>query len=312
MNPKATIIILIIVCLLGASIFWLWQRQPKVKSAQTSAQTTTQQSTDTTAQNDSLQITAPKNESIVTTSKTSINGKTQTASYVVIYSNSINTVVKSDKDGNFQTDINLTDGLNLISIQTITGDPQKRITKSLTIWSAKKDPGASAVYAGSVKNIFDTVLTITTQNGDKTVNTSKSTQVNLPNGEEEQAIKQATASANQKIRIGDFAIALGDPAQSGNKDTITGRSIQIIRDNKPQNNEDFVAGTTLTGVKLNLFSAKSVVDSKIWEFTLNKNTSIQLNGQDAKQDAVVKDKNAIIIFHKEDDKKVADLVYLTN
>ncbi len=306
---KTAVLFLIVVAFI-AVIFGLWQLQPAAKP-QTILSEKSQ-----TAPPPEDQAFEPKDGSVLGNKTVTFKGKMLPASLIFIVSNDFQTAVKTSADGAFQKEVTLSPGLNLINVISVLGDLSKDAQKSRVLYFTPSSPGAS-VAAGSVKTIFDNVITINTLNGQKNVKTATATTFSFP----KDATQKESSESAKDIRVGDYAIALGDTV---NTDTIAAKSITIIRDNKPQNNETYVVAKILTAPKLNLFTAKTNKDSKILELTLTKTTQGLLDGKDArppttdavgnvgqaKVDDIQKDKNAIIIYHTEGDKKVVDLIYL--
>jgi len=294
----ATILILIILFIYG--IYWLWQRQPKSNNPQPSP-TTTGQTKDEKNQQD-FKLT-PNDFSVLTSKKVKFEGTVTPNVYFLIFSNSSQSIGKSDSNGNFQTETDLVDGLNLVSVATVSSNFQIKNPKSLTFLVAKDKNDGDTVFAGSVKTIFDTLITISTLGSQKSIQTSKSTKINLPVDKNEKA---ATGSALENIRIGDYLIVQGG---SQKENELSAKKIDVIRENKPQNTKQLILAKILTATRQNLFSAKDQ-NSKIFEFTIGKNSQISIDGKEAKSADIVKDKNAIIVYHPENDKNIVDLVYL--
>jgi len=291
-----------ILLLLSYSIWWLWQRQPKPKVQETASTQIKQEKSREPEQN--IEI-FPKNFSILTKGTVKLEGKLSPNSYVLIYSNDTNSISKSEENGKFSGEIDLKDGLNLIGIIEYSADLKELSKKTLVYFAAaedKKSGFGQIVYAGSVKNIFDNNFVISVTSGvDKNIKTTKSTTLEIPQDEEE-----ATLSALDAVRVGDFAIATGEISQ----DTLTAKYFQIIREGKPQINMQVLPVKILSNVKNNALSASSITDSKITEFTLSKTAQIlnSTNKLDIKQ--VEKNKIAIIVFTEEKNKKNVSLLYI--
>lgn len=292
---KTAVLFLIVAAFIGI-IFGLWQLQPKAKP-----QTTVLSEKSQSAPPDD-QAFEPKDGSVLGSKTVTFKGKMLPNSIVFIVSNDFQTAVKATSDGAFQKEITLSPGLNLVNVISVSQDLSKDTQKSQILYLAQNQQGTS-VAAGSVKTIFDNVITLNTLNGQKNVKLSPATTASFP---KDATQKESTESAKD-IRVGDYAIALGDTV---NSDTIAAKSVTIIRDNKPQNNEAYTVAKILTAPKQNLFTVKTNRDAKILELTLTKNTQGLSDGKDAKIDEIQKDKNVIIIYHPDGDKKVVDLVYL--
>ena len=299
---------LLILVILSAGIFFLWQRQPKPKSDKVLAENTTQSSsTSSSEQLEKIQLKNPQDQSVITSAKINISGKTTPNSYLAILSNSDIAITKTDNNGDFTKEVELTTGLNLIDLKIATLDAKENFTKSLTLWYDKNGQASgSAIYAGNVKNIFDTVITVSTVNAAKNINTTKSTAFEIPTPDEDEQT-EATQSAVKNVRVGDFAIGLGDRKD---ENTITAKKVIIIRENKPKINKDFAEIKLLTASAKNNFTGKNLKDQKNMEFTLSKNSDIFAGDKEGKTEDIQKDKNALVIYHDQDDRKIADLIYL--
>lgn len=288
MNSLARFI-LIILFLAGLAwgIYWLWQRQPRLKNEESKPEGSKQ----VQIQDEKIK---PADFSILTSQSVKIEGKTNPQSYVAIYSNAFGEVVKTDKEGKFEKSVNLEKGLNLVQLVSISPELKDSSDTTLTYWVGDASDGKT-VYAGSIKSILVDNLTVSTSSGEKTIKTSKTTTMDLPPQDEE---KPSTKSVLSNLRVGDYLIALGDLGQ----DYLNAKKIQVIRENKPQVTKKLFLGRLLVAPKNNIFSAKAQKDQKIEEFTLAKNSK--------EAEKVVKDKDAIIFYHDEKNQKVVDLIYL--
>lgn len=291
-------------------IVWLWQRQPQPPLPPVPEE----QATDAAQEKQSPQgLTINfKDNQVVQSKEIKIDGRANAGEFVAIASNTAQVVEKSDSGGNFKVEITAEPGLNLIEITTIPQAHIRSSQKSLTLFYSPDEKEARSIFAGSVKSIFDTLLTLTTAAGDKNVRTSQNTEILIPEDVEES--KNATVKS---IRIGDYAIALGNPPEEGgskngasDQDSLIATSIEILRENKPQNFVKVAQVEVITPVRQNLFSAKNLQDQKIIELTLAKNSRIQIEGTAGKSSDVTRDKNAIVFYHQEADKNTINLIYL--
>ena len=113
---------------------------------------------------------------------------------------------------------------------------------------------------------------------------------------------------DQDVRVGDYMIALGKSVTNGQMEA---KSINILRDNKPQNQTRFAVVRILSGLSKNTFSAQQNGQSNIVKIATTNDTSYFDQDNEVDIKAVTKDKSAIIIFHKDAKANdVADLVYL--
>ncbi|MEK9146719.1 MAG: hypothetical protein AAB639_00810, partial [Patescibacteria group bacterium] len=273
-----------------AIIIWLWQRQPQPSPPPVPEE----QATDSARQISPQGLTINfKDNQVMRSKEIKIDGRANAGEFVAIASNTAQVVEKSDSGGNFKVEITLEPGLNLIEIITIPQGDSRSYQKSLTLFYNPDEKEAKSVFAGSVKSIFDTLLTLTTAAGDKNVRTSQNTEILIPEDKEES--KNATVKS---IRIGDYAIALGKPPEGGSKngvsdqDSLVATSIEILRENKPLNFVQVAKIQVITPIRQNLFSAKNLQDQKIIELTLAKNSRIQIEGTTGKSSDVTRDKNA--------------------
>lgn len=292
---KPVAILLIIFIAIASLMYWLWQRQPKVNNYQVSNQV---QTLEQNKEQESTEFEInPKDESIIKEESTKFSGKTNPNGYVVVVANSNQGITKSNESGQFEIEIQLSSGLNLVNVFTLSENLDQTQNKLITLYVDEKET-SNTVYAGPVKGIFDEVITITSSQGEQTIRKKTSTKINFED------------SANEKgddIRVGDFLIVL---ANKENQKDIDATLIKVHRLEKPQNNKKYFAGILLSIAKENIFSASSINDSKIIEFSLSKNSLISQNGQQIKEDKIAKDKKAIVVYSNVEDKNIPDLVYL--
>ncbi len=297
-------------------IVWLWQRQPS-----TPEQTVLSQKTESeTNQNptDSKSASKPQDNLVVATEKIKIKGILNPSDYLIIASNNANSVTKAGAAGDFEVEVTLQSGLNLIDYISTSSD-LKNLTKNPLTFYYSPDKKFKSVYAGSVKSIFDSLLTITTSNSEINARTSRSTELDIPTAEEDAGIEESTSTALRNIRVGDYAISLGE---NSDQNTQISESLTIIRKNVPQNNTRTVTAQIASIPKQNIFTAKNLSDSKAIELTLTKITEVQTENQipptspiakaspNTPASQIIKDKNAIIIYHEENGKNIVDLIYI--
>ena len=283
------------------TIWWLWQRQPKL--AQIKQETTNQVQTPKPQKAGFVQV--PKDSQVLSSGKIEISGKVDSETYIVVVSNSISAIGKSEKSGEFKIPIELSRGLNLLDIQILDNSlsPAGSEQKTLFVTEGETLPQNWQVYAGSVKSILDNLITLTSQTGEKSVKKEAKTNLILPSP---LLSKKPTPAPDESIRIGDFAIALGETKD----EILNAQDLEIIRENKPQITRKISIAKILTAAKAGKFSAKDAEANKILDFTLDKNSKILKNGQGAKDTDIAKDLNAIIVYQDEDDERLVDLVYL--
>jgi len=296
-------LILIVILLLAFiySIYWLWQRQPK--PAQIKQETTNQVQTPKPQKAGFVQV--PKDSQILSSGKIEISGKVDSEAYIVVVSNSTSAIGRSEKSGEFKIPIELARGLNLLDIQVFNNNLSAIGSEQKTVYVAESEPLPQnwEVYAGSVKSILDNLITLTTSTGEKSVKKETKTNLILPSPI---LSKKPAPAPDESIRIGDFAIALGEVKD----EILNAQDLEIIRENKPQITRKISIAKILTVAKAGKFSAKDTEANKILDFTLGKNSKVIKNGQSAKDTDIQKDSNAIIVYQDEDDERLADFVYL--
>jgi len=296
-------LILIVILLLAFiySIYWLWQRQPK--PAQIKQETTNQVQTPKPQKAGFVQV--PKDSQILSSGKIEISGKVDSEAYIVVVSNSTSAIGRSEKSGEFKIPIELARGLNLLDIQVFNNNLSAIGSEQKTVYVAESEPLPQnwEVYAGSVKSILDNLITLTTSTGEKSVKKETKTNLILPSPI---LSKKPAPAPDESIRIGDFAIALGEVKD----EILNAQDLEIIRENKPQITRKISIAKILTVAKAGKFSAKDTEANKILDFTLGKNSTVIKNGQSAKDTDIQKDSNAIIVYQDEDDERLADFVYL--
>ena len=296
-------LILIVILLLAFiySIYWLWQRQPK--PAQIKQETTNQVQTPKPQKAGFVQV--PKDSQILSSGKIEISGKVDSEAYIVVVSNSTSAIGRSEKSGEFKIPIELARGLNLLDIQVFDNNLSAIGSEQKTVYVAEGEPLPQnwEVYAGSVKSILDNLITLTTSTSEKSVKKETKTNLILPSPI---LSKKPAPAPDESIRIGDFAIALGEVKD----EILNAQDLEIIRENKPQITRKISIAKILTVAKAGKFSAKDTEANKILDFTLGKNSTVIKNGQSAKDTDIQKDSNAIIVYQDEDDERLADFVYL--
>lgn len=300
-------VFLIIFAFVIFTMYWLWQRQPKSQDQNLRSQTENSKELPA-AQTANIK---PQNFSVLASTTIKLEGESKPNEYVAIYSNDANYLAKTKNDGKFEQTITLTLGLNLIEVIVFSISYDEQLKHQLTYWvinqdirgGAKTQDTAKTVFAGTIKTIFDNILTIQTSSGEKSVRVTAGTQLDVPEIEDEE---ESTRSALENIRVGDYAIALGDLSD----ETLNAKKLTVARKDKPQITKLLIVGKVLTNVRQNLFSAKSVNDNKITEFTLNKSSQIMANGNEANSSDITKNRDSFIFFHQEGSQKLVDLIFL--
>lgn len=306
------LVILILVAAFILTLFWLWQRQPRVQNLQTPQETKDSQSVQTP---ESFKITPPDG-SVLTSKQVKLTGQAK-AGYLAIFSNNFQILIKTDQNGEFEKEVDLADGLNLITLISFSDQLKQDQEKSLVYLLAKDTKDGETIFAGPVKTILDNLLTIASSNGQKNIRSTKNTNITLPKPPaSEKTNNESTGSAIQNIRVGDFLIAQGN-LSAGEKDEMTAKKIEVIREDKPQNNQKIMLGRILISPRQNLpagrqglFSVKDSTTNEIIEFSVTSDTQILQEEKEAKTEDITKNKSAFVIYHQENDKNLVDLIYL--
>ncbi len=300
---KTVILAIVLIIAIPSLIYWLWQRQPKGLTANDQMLTPQAQNQSATPSATQAQKITVETNKVLALNKFQLQGQTLPNSIILLYSNSINTILKSDANGKFQANLDLDDGLNLIGLSTLGTDLKEIAATNLTYYVAQAKTEDTTVLAGLVKSIFKDTTTLTTQTGEATVKQAKNAKVAIP-----KLPGVASQSQDQDIRVGDYMIALGKNITEGQ---LEADNINISRDDKPQNQRHWAIVKILTTLSKNNFSAQQTGQSKTVKIATNTNSSFIDKDQKADSKAVVKDRNAIVIYY-EDEKgnDTADLIYL--
>lgn len=299
-NFKALALFVICSSTLLFLIFWLWQRQPKTIIRSIGGKTSQDQ--DQKAQNLVQDPFSPKNCSVLFEAKSTLKGKVAPNSYLAIFSNDYHSITKSDDSGSFEVELVLSKGLNLFDVVVVSQEVKEIEKRSLQFYYSSEKTDANCAFAGSVKSIFDNLLTVTLPTGDVKITIQNSTQTQIPEDEEE-----STRTAASQIRIGDYVTSLGKTSDFQSQ---LSQNLTVSRTDKPKNNKQITIVKTLTKVNKNILPVKILKDEKITDFTLSKDTEVQINQASAKTQDIVPDKFAIIIFEQSSQKSIADFVYI--
>lgn len=294
------IVSLFFTTLIIVSVYLLWQRQPKGQLPQKpEIEPATQEAE---SNNTPKLIDSPKNNSTSSSTNIKFLGQSLPSTFVSIYTNDMHVILKTDDLGKFEKELSVPAGLQFIRAQSFNADLTPDKNQDLTMFISGNQNG-DEVQAGVVKTIFDTVVTITTNLGDKDIKTTKSTQFNTPKDED----VEATTTAEDLVRVGDFIIAIGNSYNNKNLDA---KSIQIIRDTTPHNSELLVSVKIIKPVVKNSFSAANIADSQNIQFTLDNSSQITKEDKSTTSKEISKDKRGFIFYRIDGDKNIVDLLYL--
>jgi len=299
---KKLVLGIIIISSFVALSAWLWTLQPTAapKNVLSEKNSTVQ----TPQVSSSIQ---PPDFSVLKTTAVTLKGKANPGQIIAISGGQTNTITKADAQGNFAQSLSLSKGLNLVKVAYVSADFKNIDSQTLT-YDVNTDTPALVVFAGSVKTIFDTLITVTAAGAEKSIRAGKSTQIDVPI---EKVEGEATpSSAIESIRIGDYAIALGNyPEEKGQTDTVVAQKIAIIRGEKPQNNSLIIAAYTQTDVQKGRLSVKNTKGELI-DVVLDENTTVTIAGKTAGTNDVVKDKDAVIVYHQDNGDNLLDTIYI--
>lgn len=296
--PKLILLVLFLVAL-GSVIYFLWQRQPQVK---------TKPQDETTKNQEEKLLTSeiePRNGAVLTSGEVEIEGTAKPSQLVLVYSNSDQKMLNADSAGKFKQKMNLTENLNLIKVIYFKDQNKVEIEKNLSYYILPKNSKSNAknVVAGSVKSIFENILTVSTSDFETKVTIDKSTQIESPKDEE----KESAGTGIDLFRVGDFVIALtSEPKDEDTK----GLSLQIIRNNKPTLAKTLISADTASAPRENIFSVKNSKDNKLVELLITKTTSVSIAGKTAKPEDIAKSKKAIILYQPDEDENPVDMIYI--
>lgn len=302
-NHRKIIAIVTSVFLLLSLIIWLWQRQPQAPSIESPQETVPSATQSAQPDQEKLTIKSPQDDQVISSSKIKLTGHAIPNAFLVAYSPSTQTITQAKADGTFSHELELSADLNLVTVTVLSPNLTEEKTQNLTLYNAKQpDEGINTVYIGSVKTIFDPLITISNENTQKNIRTTKNTEFDIPKSPKE----ETATSPIKNIRIGDFVIALG---KESNQDTLLAKKVTIIRENKPQNPKKVAGGKILTAVRNNLLTIKTA-DNQIVQLILDKNSTIVKDNKTAKNTDITTDQNTIIVYHLQGDQNLTDLLYL--
>jgi len=281
-------------------MYWLWQRQPINEIIPEK-----EEQLESVQSNNITQLSvSPKNFSVVKAEIIDFAGITKPNSYVGVFTNEFHNITESDEKGNFSTKLALSEGLNLINLTTISDNLTDESSETLIYYFATEEENLdndTIVFAGPVSSIFDNLIVVTTTEGEKKIQTSKDTLLEIPQEEE----LEATQSALTNIRIGDYAVALGKITE----DFLDAGGLLIIREDKPQIVKKITSGIILTSVNDSLFSIRNQ-SSDIVEFSLAQTTEISSISESPSIEDIAKDNNTIVVYSSLDEENLANLVYI--
>lgn len=293
---------LALVAVFAFTFYWLWNRQPNSTQKKEAVLSEAAQQELPEQKQEGFRTTEPKDNSVILQSKSKIKGIAYPNSYVAIYSNFSSKIVKANEKGDFETEIELAGGINFINLTSFNDALAQEGQTAITIFATSdKKITSQTVFAGSVKNILGNAITVSTKEFEGTISTDKNTTFEIPKDEEE-----ATVSAIKNVRLGDYAIALGEIGKDNN---LKAKSVEIVRENKPQNTRNFAIVQILTTPKQNAFKTKNDKDAKTIDLTLSKTSQVIIEDKVQKPEKITKNKKAIIIYHKDEGDNIVELIY---
>ena len=119
------LVILILAASFIFALYWLWQRQPKIQNQEVQTAINSQTVASEGKNPQKLKL-SPKDFSVLTSKKVKFEGTSTPNSYLAIFSNTSQAVVKTDTSGNSEKEIDLADGLNLVDLVIVTPDFQTK------------------------------------------------------------------------------------------------------------------------------------------------------------------------------------------
>ncbi len=296
----------VFIIVVASFMYWLWQRQPRLQQLTAPTQTQQAQEASGQANQESLQI-KPADTQVLSQNKITFEGKAKPNRIVLIYSNDFANTTSSDNNGNFTKTATLVNGLNFVSVVFLDNDPKQTQKQTLTYLVVNKaDSQKTNVFAGSVKSIFDTVLALTWQQKDKTINVAKNAEIIMPKNPKEEKITP-TVSPLSSIRLQDFVVGLGILDKNGQ---LSANSLEVIRENIPAISAQFAQIKIVTAISKNSFSAIDEATSENLTFVIDTNTEILLGEQKMQTKDITKDKKAIVVYHSEKNQNLVDSLFL--
>ncbi|MCW1948969.1 MAG: hypothetical protein KIH89_000765 [Candidatus Shapirobacteria bacterium] len=87
---------------------------------------------------DSIKIDSPEDDSLISSSKTNINGVTNPNSHIIIATSTQSFIGQSDNQGKFSIPVSLENGLNIIKVSSINQDNIQKDTQINVTYSTAK------------------------------------------------------------------------------------------------------------------------------------------------------------------------------
>lgn len=202
---------------IGAGLFLafgVWKLTSKVsKKVVISPSPIVQNETPTPKPGFAISITSPKNSSVVIDSKSTISGKSEPTSQIVISTSEDDYLVKVDENGDFIAEITLQPGLNIIKLTAFNSLGNEISAKLELVFSSEfakylddSNKINSAAFLGTITDINESNLQIKTANG-------VIQQLTLVADASFVKIKQPAGTAetikSTDLAIGDYIITLG-------------------------------------------------------------------------------------------------------
>ncbi len=303
---KIIITILAIVALTYFT-YWLWQRQPREVETTTKTNVAQDQIVEKEEKEATISIT-PQDGKILESTDVDFQITAGASSYVVILADNFENIIKTNSSGQAKIKLTLKENFNLIKIIILSQDFTKSQEKELALFvkSQITKTSAQTVAAGTVKNLFQNTITLTSTQGEKEIKTNAKTQTALSSPTPTKSPQPK--NSDQNIRIGDYLVIL---AKSEDKTSIA-ENIQIYRSEKPQITKQVAYFKLLSVVKKpdNLFSAKDEKNNQLTELNLDKNSQILKDGKKLTSSDLQKDQKAIIVYYPQEDKKIVNFIQL--
>lgn len=301
---RLTITILVISGL-AAAVYLLWQRQPKASNADTPVNSQIVLKNEPRQEVAKGFISSPIADEVSGSTTVKIAGQTGQAVTALVYSNSTTTgAVVITPEGKFAYDALLQNGLNLVQVAILDSNLKETQSQNMPIYVSKTDADKKLSFkAGIVKKIFENTLTVTTSSGDVDITTNSSTIITNTAPPTQTKSPPPKSSADNDVRVGDYIVAVGEK----DKNNLKAQKIEIYRDNKPAVGKTYAVVKIASPAKSNIFSGTNQKDSKLLEFTLDKNSQIFDKDKKTNALAILKDKTAIVIYSDRDDGLVSSI-----
>ncbi len=221
-----------------------------------------------------ISIFKPSDFDVITESPTAVSGITKSSAWIIVSANDEDYITKSSEDGSFETDVELTSGINHIKVTALNTHGDTASQKVSSIYSASFEPVTSdergdknspKSYVGTITDISDSTIQI--EGVDNQIQQIATNKYDI-------AVVNTTGTTNKTVKltdiaIGDYIIAMG---YTDGNDVLEATRILIADElSQPQVNISIVKVTELTKKS---FNAAPIDNSETITVTPGKNTWI--------------------------------------